>query len=64
MRASMRSAKGSRCASHDPPDGTDGTREYGPAKRGMDPLEVFEDKGQIMVRWQRFKPDIAEREPA
>lgn len=33
----------------------------GPAKRGMDPLEVKVEDGYVWVRWERFRLGIAER---
>ena len=40
------------------------TREAGPAKRGMDPLEVSVEEGRVKVRFERFRLDVAGREKA
>jgi Rieske Fe-S protein len=53
-----------RCPCHKSGFAIDGRREFGPAKRGMDPLEVSEADGRVLVRWQHFKTDSARREPA
>ncbi len=53
-----------RCPCHNSAFAKDGTKkDDGPAKRGLDPLEVSIVDGRIRVRYQRFRNDIAEREP-
>lgn len=39
-----------------------GSREAGPAPRGMDPLKVEVKGDQVLIHYQRFKQGIAERE--
>ncbi len=41
----------------------DGKKDSGPAKRGLDPLEVTVEEGRVKVVYQRFRNDISEREP-
>lgn len=53
-----------RCPCHNSAFNKDGSKQdAGPAKRGLDPLEVSVEDGRIKVRYQRFRNDIAEREP-
>lgn len=54
-----------RCPCHTSAFALNGDRMHGPAKRGMDPLETQVDsEGRVAIRFQRFKPDVAEREEA
>jgi Rieske Fe-S protein len=53
-----------RCPCHTSAFAADGKRMSGPAKRDMDPLEATVEDGQVMVRFARFKLDVAEREKA
>jgi Rieske Fe-S protein len=54
-----------RCPCHTSSFDKDGNRVSGPAKRGLDPLETKVDAdGRVTVRFQRFKPDVPEREEA
>ncbi len=41
----------------------DGERKEGPAKRGLDPLEIKVEEGRVKVVYKRFRNDISEREP-
>lgn len=38
-------------------------KDDGPAKRGLDPLDVTVEEGRVKVAYQRFRNDISEREP-
>jgi menaquinol-cytochrome c reductase iron-sulfur subunit len=54
-----------RCPCHTSAFAMTGERMEGPAKRGLDPLEVKEDtEGRVLVRFRRFKLDVPEREEA
>lgn len=53
-----------RCPCHTSAFGPDGEKKGGPAKRGLDPLEVSEVDGRIKLRFTRFIPDVADRKPA
>jgi menaquinol-cytochrome c reductase iron-sulfur subunit len=54
-----------RCPCHTSAFGTDGARLGGPAKRGLDPLEVAADKdGPVKVRFEKFVADTSERKKA
>jgi menaquinol-cytochrome c reductase iron-sulfur subunit len=57
-------AKEFRCPCHTSSFAADGKRISGPAKRDMDPLETTVEDGQVLVRFARFKLDIAGREKA
>jgi Rieske Fe-S protein len=58
-------AKQYRCPCHTSAFSAEsGERLAGPAKRGMDPLDVTVEDGKVMVRWARFKLDVASREKA
>lgn len=52
-----------RCPCHRSAFALDGARISGPSKRGLDPLQVSVEHGRIEVVYQRFRPDIPEREP-
>jgi menaquinol-cytochrome c reductase iron-sulfur subunit len=52
-----------RCPCHKSAFDESGARLSGPAKRGLDPLEVEEQGEVVRVRFQRFKHDVSEREP-
>ncbi len=53
-----------RCPCHNSAFGKDGKKkDDGPAKRGLDPLEVTVEEGRVKVTYQRFRNDISEREP-
>jgi menaquinol-cytochrome c reductase iron-sulfur subunit len=49
------------CPCHESAYGADGARLAGPARRGLDRLEHRVRDGILEVRYQRFKPDIAEK---
>jgi menaquinol-cytochrome c reductase iron-sulfur subunit len=53
-----------RCPCHTSSFGKDGKRISGPAKRDMDPLPCTVQEGKVLVRFERFKQDIPEREKA
>jgi Rieske Fe-S protein len=53
-----------RCPCHTSAFAADGKRLSGPSKRDMDPLETTVDEGRVLVRFQRFKLDVADREKA
>lgn len=53
-----------RCPCHTSSFDKAGNRVSGPAKRGMDPLDVKLDEGRVLVRFKRFKLDVPEREGA
>jgi Rieske Fe-S protein len=51
-----------RCPCHTSAFGLDGARLAGPAKRGLDPLEVaVGEDGKVRVKFERFVGDSAER---
>jgi Rieske Fe-S protein len=53
-----------RCPCHNSAFAVDGSKkDQGPAKRGMDPLAVTVEEGRVKVTYQRFRNDIAQREP-
>ena len=52
-----------RCPCHASAFGVGGDREWGPAKRGLDPLDVRVEGGRILVRFRRFAADRARRAP-
>jgi Rieske Fe-S protein len=53
-----------RCPCHTSAFDTEGNRLAGPAKRGMDPLDTHVDeKGRVLVRFQRYRQDSQGREP-
>jgi menaquinol-cytochrome c reductase iron-sulfur subunit len=53
-----------RCPCHNSAFAVDGAKkDDGPAKRGMDPLQVSVEHGRVKVVYQRFRNDIADREP-
>lgn len=57
-------SKDYRCPCHASAFDLEGKKkDAGPAKRGLDPLEVKVEDGRIKVVYQRFRNDIAEREP-
>ncbi|MBL4633403.1 MAG: ubiquinol-cytochrome c reductase iron-sulfur subunit [Kofleriaceae bacterium] len=41
----------------------DGGRNEGPAKRGLDPLEIKVEEGRVKVVYKRYRNDISDREP-
>jgi menaquinol-cytochrome c reductase iron-sulfur subunit len=52
-----------RCPCHTSAFALSGAYESGPAKRGMDPLEIrVSDEGVVSVRFRRFRLDVPERE--
>ena len=53
-----------RCPCHTSAFGLDGARLDGPAKRGLDPLEVSVESGRVKVKFEKFVPDIADRKKA
>jgi len=53
-----------RCPCHKSAFDTDGNRVSGPAKRGMDPLDIKVEDGRVLVRFKRFKLDVPDREDA
>lgn len=53
-----------RCPCHNSAFNKDGSKkDQGPAKRGLDPLQVTVEDGRVKVVYQRFRNDISEREP-
>lgn len=53
-----------RCPCHNSAFDKNGAKkDDGPAKRGLDPLQVTVEEGRVKVTYQRFRNDIAEREP-
>ena len=53
-----------QCPCHNSAFAKDGSKkDDGPAKRGLDPLPVTVEDGRVKVTYQRFRNDIAEREP-
>lgn len=55
-------AKVFRCPCHTSAFGLDGKRLSGPAKRDMDSLEVEVEEGQVRVKFERYKLDVAGKE--
>jgi Rieske Fe-S protein len=53
-----------RCPCHTSAFGPDGKRLSGPAKRGMDELDAHVEDGKVLVRFERFKQDIPDKEKA
>ena len=53
-----------KCPCHTSAFGPDGKRISGPAKRDMDPLECSVAEGKVLVQFERYKQDVAEREKA
>ena len=53
-----------RCPCHTSAFSPEGKRISGPAKRDMDPLDTTVEDGKVLVRFERFKQDIPEREKA
>ena len=53
-----------RCPCHTSAFGLDGARLAGPAKRGLDPLEVSVESGRVRVKFEKFIADTAERKKA
>lgn len=51
-----------RCPCHKSVFDLDGKKISGPAKRGLDPLPVDEEKGRVRVSWKRYKVDVPDRE--
>jgi Rieske Fe-S protein len=51
------------CPCHDSSYGPDGARRGGPAQRGLDTLEHRVQNGILEVKYQRFRPDTAEKVP-
>ena len=49
------------CPCHDSAFARDGSRLGGPAKRGLDPLPLDVQGDQVLVKLERFVPDIADR---
>lgn len=53
-----------RCPCHNSAfDRSGAKKDKGPAKRGLDPLQVSVVDGRLRVVYQRFRNDIPEREP-
>jgi len=53
-----------RCPCHNSAFALDGKKkDDGPAKRGLDPLEVTLEDGRVKVTYKRFRNDISAREP-
>jgi Rieske Fe-S protein len=53
-----------RCPCHNSAfDRKGAKKDDGPAKRGLDPLKVTVEGGRVKVTYQRFRNDIAQREP-
>lgn len=50
------------CPCHDSSYDLAGTKIAGPAKRGLDRLEVIENDGRVQIKFQQFKLDVAEKE--
>jgi menaquinol-cytochrome c reductase iron-sulfur subunit len=50
------------CPCHGAAFAPDGARVTGPSLRGMDPLQTFEQDGQLQVRFQYFRQLIADKE--
>ena len=57
-------AKAFRCPCHTSEFDLEGRRVSGPAKRGLDPLEVSVADGRVRVRFDKFVADVAERKKA
>jgi menaquinol-cytochrome c reductase iron-sulfur subunit len=57
-------AKQFRCPCHTSAFSPDGKRISGPAKRDMDSLECSLDAGKVLVKFEHFKQDVAEKEKA
>jgi Rieske Fe-S protein len=52
-----------KCPCHKSAFGLDGEKKSGPSKRGLDPLQVKVEDGRVKVTYQRFRADVADREP-
>jgi len=52
-----------RCPCHKSVFERSGDKRDGPSKRGLDPFEVEIDGDRVKVRFVRYRPDIAGREP-
>ena len=50
------------CPCHDGVYGPDGAYISGPARRGMDALETKVANGNVMVKYQTFRPDVANKQ--
>jgi Rieske Fe-S protein len=53
-----------RCPCHTSAFALSGDRMSGPAKRGLDPLDIEVHEGRVSVRFRRYKLDVGEREDA
>lgn len=51
------------CPCHESYFDLEGRALEGPSPRGMDPLEVREEGGNVLVRFTRFRTQTTEREP-
>ena len=50
------------CPCHGGTFSADGTRLFGPPRRGLDSLETKVSGGQLMVKYQMFRPDVTSKE--
>jgi menaquinol-cytochrome c reductase iron-sulfur subunit len=50
------------CPCHGGEFGADGSYRSGPPRRGMDTLETQVTDGNVMVRYQTFRPDVPNKE--
>ncbi|MHB1023136.1 MAG: QcrA and Rieske domain-containing protein [Acidobacteriaceae bacterium] len=50
------------CPCHGSVFSRDGKRLAGPTPRGMDPLSTKEEKGDLLVHYEFFRPDVPNRE--
>jgi quinol---cytochrome c reductase iron-sulfur subunit, bacillus type len=50
------------CPCHGGAFGPDGSYRSGPPRRGMDVLETKVTNGQVMVKYQTFRPDVPNKE--
>lgn len=52
-----------KCPCHKSAFAIDGAKLSGPSKRGLDPLPVQVEDGRIKIKFVRYRPDVAKREP-